>query len=227
MTEPRPTPFDLVFAELAAERFPPIADAVREAGVDPYDRDAVLMVRPMVELIHELRPESGLGEAVDEFVALLHAVLLFWLEGARTVRLTGPGLTRLLAESGAAPRRDIPVAYYFQYPPRRLWGAPVPGDAHEPLDGCFVLRTGPTLTAVAVFGLHPGREGFSVVAVTGARPSRLLRDDGSPLFAPALPGGEAAGLHSVTGMEELLELAWRGEVVLDGAGPAPGLTEVG
>lgn len=227
MTEPRPTPFDLVFAGLAEEKFPPIAEFLRQAGVDPRDRDAVLMARPMIELIHELRPESGLGEAVDEFVALLHLVLLFWLDGGRTVRLGGAGLASLLADGGPAPRRDAPVAYYVQYPPRRLWGAPVPGESHEPLDGCFVSRTGTTLTAVGVFGLHPSREGFAVVTVTGPRPSSLLREDGSPLFAPILPGGAAAGLHSVTGMEELLELAWRGEALIGGAGPAPGLTEMG
>jgi hypothetical protein len=227
MAESRPTPFDLVFAELAEEKFAPIAESVRQAGVDPWDRDAVLMARPMIELIHELRPESGLGEAIDEFVALLHAALVFWRDGARTVRLAGPALTRLLAGDRPTPRRDAPVAYYIQYPPRRLWGAPVPGEAHEPLDGCFVLRSGSTLTAVGVFGLHPARQGFAVVTVSGPRPSKLVRADGSPLFAPALPGGEAAGLHSVTGMEELLELAWRGEVVIDGRGPAPGLTEIG
>ena len=227
MTEPRLTPFDLVFAGLAGEKFPPIAECLRQAGVDPYDRDAVLMARPMIELIHELRPESGLGEAVDEFVALLHAALLFWLEGGRTVRLGGTGLARLLAEVGSAPPREGPVAYYVQYPPRRLWGAPVPGETHEPLDGCFVSRTGSTLTAVGIFGLHPSREGFAVVTVTGPRPSSLLREDGSPLFGPTLPGGEAAGLHSVTGMEELLELAWRGEALISGTGPAPGLTEIG
>jgi hypothetical protein len=227
MTESRPTPFDLVFAELAEEKFPPIAESLRQAGVDPWDRDAVLMARPMIELIHELRPESGLGEAIDEFVALLHAALVFWRDGARTVRLAGPALTRLLAGDRPTPHRDAPVAYYIQYPPRRLWGAPVPGEAHEPLDGCFVLRSGSTLTAVGVFGLHPARQGFAVVTVSGPRPSKLVRADGSPLFAPALPGGEAAGLHSVTGMEELLELAWRGEVVIDGRGPAPGLTEIG
>ena len=39
--------------------------------------------------------------------------------------------------------------------------------------------------------------------------SKLARDDGSPLFAPTLPGGKAAGLHSIAGEEELLELGWR------------------
>ena len=31
----------------------------------------------------------------------------------------------------------------------------------------------------------------------------------SPLFSPVLAGGEAAGLFSLVGAEELLELGWR------------------
>jgi hypothetical protein len=47
------------------------------------------------------------------------------------------------------------------------------------------------------------------VEVGGARPNGLARADGSALFAPTLAGGVAAGLHSITGEEELLELGWR------------------
>jgi hypothetical protein len=45
--------------------------------------------------------------------------------------------------------------------------------------------------------------------VGGDRPEALARPDGSALFAPTLPGGSAAGLYSITGEEELLELGWR------------------
>jgi hypothetical protein len=37
----------------------------------------------------------------------------------------------------------------------------------------------------------------------------LTRPGGVPLFGPVMEGGVEAGLHSVTGMEELLELGWR------------------
>ena len=77
------------------------------------------------------------------------------------------------------------------------------------LDGWFATRAADALTVLAIFGLHPGRAGFTVAEVAGARPVELARPDGSPLFAPALAGGEAAGLASVVGAEELLELAWR------------------
>ena len=47
--------------------------------------------------------------------------------------------------------------------------------------------------------------------VTGTALRGLARADGSALFAPTLEGGEAAGLASIQGEEELLELAWRVE----------------
>ncbi len=65
------------------------------------------------------------------------------------------------------------------------------------------------LFALAVFGLHPGQAGFSVVAVDGYPPTAPGREDGTPPFAPVLEGGAAAGLFSITGEEELLELAAR------------------
>ena len=65
------------------------------------------------------------------------------------------------------------------------------------------------LSVLAIFGLHPGRAGFTAVEVVGPRPSHLERADGSPLFSGTLPGAERAGLASVVGAEELLELAWR------------------
>jgi hypothetical protein len=226
MPDPRPTPFDLVFAGLAGERFGTIREALAQAGADPFDRDAVLMSRPAIELIRELRPEDGVGEGMEELVALTHAAYAYWHDGARMVRIGPAAVERLLAAPPQGGQARPPIAYYAQFPARRIWGAPVAGEAHEPLDGCFVLRAGQSLSVAAVFGLHPGRDGFSVVAVEGPRPSGLARGDGTPLFAPALPGGAAAGLHSVTGMEELLELAWRTDDLLAGRDPGPGLTEI-
>jgi hypothetical protein len=65
------------------------------------------------------------------------------------------------------------------------------------------------LRVLGVFGIHRDREGFSVVEAAGARPVGLARADGSGLFEPTLPGGRAAGLFSISGVEELLELGWR------------------
>jgi hypothetical protein len=57
--------------------------------------------------------------------------------------------------------------------------------------------------------MHPEREGFSVVETVGPKPLTLVRADGTELFAPTLSGGKAAGLFSITGEEELLDLGWR------------------
>jgi hypothetical protein len=98
-----------------------------------------------------------------------------------------------------------------QLPERRVWAEVLPGQPHEPLDGCFVDRDlDPTsLSVLGIFGVHRDRPGFSVVEVSGPRSAGLARTDGSRLFASTLAGGSAAHLFSVAGAEELLELGWR------------------
>ena len=99
----------------------------------------------------------------------------------------------------------------MQLPPLRVWGVAREGAPAEPLDGWFVTGGKDGLSVVAVFGIHPGREGFTVVGASGPRPDELRRADGTALFAPMLAGGMTAGLASLSGAEELLELAWRVE----------------
>ncbi len=206
----RPTPFDLVFGALAEERFPAIADACRAGSVDIRNRDALLLVREMVALLRDLRPDEGIGDGTDEFVAFVHHAFVFWVEGAEVRTVEGTALAALLdgtaTELATAPDR----ACYILVAERRLWARPLPDDAHEPLDGCF-LMPGPdgTLRVLGAFGVHPQRLGLTVVEAAGPRPAGLAREDGTPLFAPRLPGGSAAGLHEVIGAEELLELGWR------------------
>jgi hypothetical protein len=102
-------------------------------------------------------------------------------------------------------------------PEHRIWAEVIPGQPSEPLDGCFVHSSlDGTLRVLGVFGIHRDREGFSVVEAAGPRPVGLARVDGSQLFEPTLPGGRAAGLLSISGMEELLELGWR--IIQLGAG---------
>ncbi len=211
MTSSRPTPFDLVFAPLADDRFPPIQAALAAGGSDPRDRDAFLMTREVIQFIRDLRPEDGVGGEIDQLIALVHHAYLFWLAGTPALELTTPELDTLLGAAPAAPLRgDTPPAYYTQLPERRVWAEVVPGAAHEPLDGLFLTLTpaGP-LRVLGAFGLHEDRMGLSVVEVTGPRPVGLERPDGTSLFSAALPGGAAAGLASLVGAEELLELGWR------------------
>ncbi len=206
----RPTPFDLVFGPSAQEVFPKIRLALEEAGHDPRDRDRFLMLRDVVTLVRELRPEEGLGEGIDQLAALVHHAYLHWEARERVTEVTAEQLPSLL-RSGADARGEIPSAHYAQMPQHRIWAEVIPGHPPEPLDGCFVHPTadGLGLRVLGVFGMHPEREGFSVVEATGPRPLALVREDGTELFSPTLTGGRAAGLYSIAGEEELLDLGWR------------------
>lgn len=208
----RATPFELAFGEEAEERFGRIKASLAAASLDPEDRDAFVLDREVVSFLRELVPE-GVGEAVAQHVALLHHAYLYWSEGGWILQPSRARMKDLLGEE-AAPRAGAypvePRAWYVQLPERLVWAELVPGEPHEPLDGLFVRAwPGGGFFVLAVFGLHPGRAGFSVVDVDGYPADELVRADESPLFAPVLPGGIAAGLHSIVGVEELLELARR------------------
>ncbi|MDX2193310.1 MAG: hypothetical protein NW201_08140 [Gemmatimonadales bacterium] len=209
----RLTPWDLVFRELAPERFPGITQALERAAADAADRDRFLMLRPVVQLLHELRPAGGVGDAVDGLVALVHHAYLYWAEGRPTFRLSPDMLGRVLG--GALPHGGeghAPSAYYIEVPERQVWSQVVPEAPHEPLDGCFLShRPDGALSVLGVFGVRPGRAGFSLAEAAGARPAALAR--GAELFEPVLPGGAEAGLSSIVGEEELLEFGWRAHLL--------------
>ena len=210
MSPARPTPFDLVFGEEAGPVFARVDAAVRDAGRDPDLRDEFVLVRQVAELLHELRPEEGLGDRVEALVGFVHTSYLFW-HGGRSVReVPREALDELAAGPGESPKAESGTTIYFQLPALAVWGSPVAGGVPEPLDGWFATLRAERLTLLAVFGLHPGREGFTTVEISGPRPDQpLVRPDGTPLFAPRLPGGASAGLYSVDGEKELLELGWR------------------
>lgn len=206
---PRPTPYDLAFADVAEDQFPGIQAALRQSGDDPSNRDAFLMLREVVTLIRELRPEGGLGEGIDHLAALLHHTYLFWDAGKTVVPVGPDGLAALVAADPPTFDGSTPGARYVQLPERRIWAAVVSGEPAEPLDGYFIHATGQELRVLGIFGIHPDRMGFSVVEAIGTRPGRLIRPDGRPAFSSTLPGGDAARLHALAGAEELLELGWR------------------
>jgi hypothetical protein len=218
---PRPTPFDLAFEALTQTTFPAIKEALDQAGYDPRDRDAFLLLREVVTLLRDLRPDEGLGEGIDQLAALVQHAYLYWAAGASTVELSLEQLRELLTAPPEPADTAFPLpAFYAQVPERRIWAQVIPGQPHEPLDGCFVhfLADPTVLRVLGVFGVHPDRPGFSVVEVAGPRPVALARADGSALFAPILSGGAAAGLFSLAGEEELLDLGWITLDVVTGAG---------
>lgn len=211
----RVTPFELVFQRAAETSFPRIAASLAAGDYDPTDRDAFLMDREVVTLLRDIRPDEGLGEAMDQMVALVHHAYLVWASGGRTIPISREAAEELLgpATDHAPEPKDLP-AYYAQFPERIIWASVVENEAPEPLDGTFVSRDpGGALRVLGVFGLRPDRAGFSAVEAIGGRAEELAREDGSPLFEPTLPGASAAGLHSIMGEEELLELGWRTQVL--------------
>lgn len=221
----RPTPYDLVFKQSAPEVFPNIRIALEQAGYDPADRDGFLMVREVLTLLRDLRPEGGLGEGIDQLAALVHHAYLFWAAGAPAFELTREQLNGLLSTRGEiGDESDQATAYYVSLPPQRLWAEVVPEHPPEPLDGCFVhaFGGGAARRVLGVFGIHPERDGFSVVEAMGPQPVALQRPDGTELFSPTLAGGKAAGLFSITGEEELLELGWRTGAIAGAATGEPG-----
>ena len=212
MTGPRPTPFSLIFAPFAAERFPALEASLSTARIDPRDPDAFMLDREVVLLLKDLVPEEGTGDLLRQHLALLQHAYLFWQEGAWLFRL-GRSRAIDLVTAAAGPLSvpaGVPSAYYIQFPERMLWAGVVPGQPHEPLDGMFARqRPGTDTTVLAIFGLHRERLGFSVVEVSGPPAPSQPRSDGSPPFSSVLPGGAGAGLFSLAAGEELLELAMR------------------
>ncbi|HWB42159.1 MAG TPA: hypothetical protein VG500_12910 [Gemmatimonadales bacterium] len=208
---PRPTPFDLVFHRVAESSFPRIAESLAASGVDPANRDAFLMDREVITLLRELRPDEGLGEAMDQMVALVHHAYLAWAAGAVTLTVSREAAEGMLGQAtpDTADPTEVPP-YYAQFPERMIWASVIEDEVPEPLDGVFVSPVpGGDLRVLGIFGLRPDRPGFSAVEASGARVEGLAREDGTPLFDPTLDGGAAAGLRSIIGEAELLELGWR------------------
>src|SRR6187200_3047487 len=112
MQQLRPTPFDLVFENAAQTAFPAIRTALAESGRKPRDRDGFLLLREVVSLLRELRPEEGLGEGIEQLAALVHHGYLFWAEGGHTVRLSSDQLPELLGRGPLSdPEPDGPALY--------------------------------------------------------------------------------------------------------------------
>lgn len=212
MTEANLDPFSLVFGDLAETAFPPI----REALAENSSIEAFMLSAPALELLGRLRPDEGLGDAADDFVAFVYAAWRFWCDGKQVVVLD-EATTRACCEPG--PRNSSVLAVhapgttrYIQVAPRLVWGRLASDETYEPLDGWFATRTGPLLRVVACFGLHSTRPGLSVVVAQGPLPGKIVREDGSAVFSPMMPGGDLAGLQALAAPEELLLLAWRTEM---------------
>ena len=99
------------------------------------------MDREVITLFRDLRPDEGVGEAMDQMVALVHHAYLTWAAGAVTIpiaRDTAEEVLSAVATDGAEPK-DV-TAYYAQFPERMIWARVIENEAPEPLDGLFVSR---------------------------------------------------------------------------------------
>lgn len=209
----RENPFELAFGPWR-ERFERIRESL--AGADSADRDRFLLNREVAALLLELRPLEGYGDATEAMAGLVHHGYLFWVDGER-VREIGPeDLNAVVGPTGGpadGPKSGIGFARYLQLPPLAVWGLLDEGPP-EPLDGWFAVRSGQTLSLLAVFGIRRGRAGFTTIELRGEPPALDHREDGTPLFAPLGSDlGARAGMPTVAGEAELLELGWRAEAL--------------
>lgn len=229
----RPTPFGLAFGALAGERFPEIAAALARGATPSADRDAFVLVQPAGALLQDLIAPDAPPDAIDAYIRLLHHAYRHWTAGRWVYRVSDPVLDRA-ASGGPLSTHPARRALYLQLPEHRVWRVPAPGETAEPLDGMFVTETAASGTAavLGISGMHRHRPGFSAVAVEGHADAddptgeellvAVRREDGSPPFAPLLPGGREAGLYSVANAGELLLLTCRLLAVLPPDGAAGG-----
>jgi hypothetical protein len=193
---------------------------LQASQLDPHDLDAFILDREVVALLQDLVPE-GAGESLEQHLSLLHHAYLYWMEGGWSFHLSRARAEAMLTPDPVATveAAAVPRAYYIQFPERLVWAELEPGAPHEPLDGLFVRPwPGGGYFVLGVFGMHPTREGFTVVEADGFPVESAAREDGSALFSPVMAGGSSAQLASLVGQEELLELTARtaavvGEVV--------------
>jgi len=213
----RATPFALAFGEIEP-RFPAIAEALQQNGAAATDRDRFVLLEPVGRLLHEIVPEDAGADALEAHVLLLHHAYLFWAAEQRVYPVSEQALRRAVGATRMTTRLPHP-AQYLQLPELRVWGAPNEASPPEPLDGMFVSEAASgsgAIDVLAIFGMRPDRPGFSAVGLE-AHPELEIaaRDDGTPLFAPTLAGGPAAGLYSVANAGELLLLTCRLLTLLD------------
>ena len=216
----RPTPFALVFGEFAHQRFPAIAELLQKAEQSSADHDAFVLLAPVGQLLREMAPEDRTPEELEAHVRLLHHGYRHWAAGGWVYQI-GAAVFDRVVRAGSVSSHLAHPALYLQLPEHRVWGSPAPEAPPEPLDGMFVTETAEPgeVAVLGIFGMRPGRPGFSAVAVEGHADSVepeadeleviVAREDGTPAFAPLLAGGEAAGIYSIANAGELLLLTCR------------------
>ncbi|MFI4978706.1 MAG: hypothetical protein ACHQC8_08535 [Solirubrobacterales bacterium] len=205
----RPLPWTDLFEAIGEERFTQIREALAAAKVDAFDQDAFTMNGAVGQLLRELMPDDAPAEAVSAYASLLHMVYLAWSTGWPVTEVQKDALRTSLAPAPALPAPALLRFSYLALPPNLVWAEPAAGEAHEPMDGAFVLVKEDRVHVLGVLGFRAGRPGFTTMegAIRLPAPPPERRPDGRPAFASTLPAGEKAGLVSVVDEHELCALA--------------------
>jgi len=199
-----------VFDAIGEPRFAEMRDALIQDDVGLFDRDRFLLHGTVAAVLRDLVPDEAPLGTVITYGTLLHFLYIGWHRG-------WPGgvvdAARLRYElGGTAPIRPPEEGHAFGtygLPPRLVWGRPDPDGAAEPVDVVFADVGPERLRALALLGAREGRDGFSTLEADVPLPLAWPgpRDDGSQAFASVLPGGDRAGLISLTTTHELAYLA--------------------
>ncbi len=210
----RLTPFDHVFAGLAAARFPAIRNEARARAADTSDLGGFAALPSVQRLLWEMESPELVREhpeAAEQYMTALFVAYRFWDTGCQVTSVDRAALERAIERAPAPPPAVPPETRYLQLPERWFWGQIDPASPHEPLDGVFVAsgRMGRELTVLAVLGLRADRAGFSQATVRATADDLRLANQQhrTPPFAPAIEGGRAADLRSVVSAAEVLALA--------------------
>lgn len=224
--QPRPTPYEMVFAPaiFEEERFPAIAEEAAEREVDVTDPERFIMLGSVGDLLHRISPEEAPGSAVEQHGRLLFHAFHFWQAERRLYRLSEPLARQLVERTPAIGEWELTPPHpagYLQFPRNLFWSRVEESATPEPVDGLFWTMIGEEdpaeppyarIDALLVLGMRPDRPGFGVIPVgkvleAGGRghwAEADARPDG-PDFGNILPGGELDALHALITPAEVLK----------------------
>lgn len=210
----RPTPFELVFAELADRHFADIRAEAEQRNQDLRDRGQFASLPTVQRILGEMEEPALVEEAPDaaaEYLSVLYAAFHFWADGHPLYAIDRATLEERLHRGLSGRPPPVRGACYVQLPERLVWARIDANAPHEPIDGLFVVAGphGREFTVVAILGLRAERGGFSqITAVTAPHEFTTAHAEARhPLLAPVMEGGDRMGLKSVTSAADLLLLA--------------------
>lgn len=226
----RLTPYALVFdAPIFHDEFFPRIATDEQAYGRAHDPAQLIALESGEALLQAILPAEALGPAaapgrapggasafvVDRYSALLFAVYRFWEADRPEYHFDEAAIRGLLEHPpaiGAWSLAQAPAAGYVALPPNLVWSRVEDGDAPEPVNGFFWVRTEgdtPQLVVVLALGMREGRPGFTVLDVAAELPESgsfvAAADDDD--FANFLPGGELQHLFGVQTPGAALRLA--------------------